>query len=220
MSDTDFLAALKQQLDNNLPGQAAQAKMASGSRTKFPTIPSTAKEACVLCLLYLKEKEWHLVLMERVSNNPNDRHSGQMSFPGGKLEIGETYEEGALRETEEEIGVPREDIKILGKLTPLYIPVSNFHVHPFVGVLTYTPSFIPQESEVKELVEVPISLLLDSNNRRIKDLTIRTVSIKEVPYFDVYKKVVWGATAMMLSEFVVLINNVKKAMKSDYEFLK
>lgn len=213
MSNTNFLTTLKEQLNNNLPGQSAQAQMASGNRTKFPTIPSTAKEACVLCLLYLKEKEWHLVLMERVSTNPNDRHSGQMSFPGGKLEKGETYEEGALRETEEEIGVPREDIKILGKLTPMYIPVSNFHVHPFVGVLAYAPSFVPQESEVKELVEVPISLLLDNNNRRIKDLTIRTVTIKAVPYFDVYEKVVWGATAMMLSEFVMLLNNAKKAIQ-------
>ena len=207
MSNTDFLTALKEQLANNLPGQAAQAQMASGTRTKFPTIPSTAKEACVLCLLYLKAKEWHLVLMERVSTNPNDRHSGQMSFPGGKLETGETYEEGALRETEEEIGIPREDITVLGKLTPMYIPVSNFHVHPFVGVLANTPSFIPQQSEVKEIVEVPINLLLDVNNRRIKDLTIRTVTLKAVPYFDVYGKVVWGATAMMLSEFVELINN-------------
>ncbi len=207
MPNTDFLTAIKEQLDNNLPGQAAQVQMASGTRTKFPTIPSTAKEACVLCLLYLKEEEWHLVLMERVSTNPNDRHSGQMSFPGGKLETGETYEEGALRETEEEIGIPREDIKILGKLTPLYIPVSNFHVHPFVGMLTYVPSFTPQKSEVKELVEVPINLLLDTNNRRIKDLTIKTITIKAVPYFDVYGKVVWGATAMMLSEFVALLNN-------------
>ena len=211
MSDIDFLKTLKEQLNNNLPGQAAQAQMASGTRTKFPTIPTTAKQACVLCLLYLKEQEWHIVLMERVSTNPNDRHSGQMSFPGGKLEIGETYEEGALRETEEEIGIPKEAIKILGKLTPMYIPVSNFHVHPFVGVLGDTPSFIPQQSEVKEIVEVPISLLLDANNRRIKDLTIRTVTLKAVPYFDVYKKVVWGATAMMLSEFVELINNTKKA---------
>ena len=212
MSNTDFLTILKQQLETNLPGQASQAQMASGTRTKFPTIPSAAKEACVLCLLYLKEKEWHLILMERVSNN-KDQHSGQMSFPGGKLEVGETHEECALRETEEEVGIPRTDVRILGKLTPLYIPVSNFHVHPFVGVLAYSPSFISQETEVKELVEVPLNLLLDTNNRRIKDLTIRTVHIKDVPYFDVYGKVVWGATAMMLSEFVALVNNTKRAIQ-------
>ncbi len=214
ITNTDFLTALKQQLDNKLPGQAAQAQMASGNRTKFPTVPNTAKKACVLCLLYVKEEEWYLVLMERVSNN-KDQHSGQMSFPGGKLEEGETYEACALRETEEEVGIPREDISLLGKLTPLYIPVSNFHVHPFLGVLSYTPSFISQETEVKEIVEVPIKLLLDVKNRRIKDLTIRTVAIKNVPYFDVYNKVVWGATAMMLSEFVELLNNTKRMMENN-----
>lgn len=209
MLDSTFITTLQHQLSQPLPGPTAQIKMASGTRKKFPTIPANAKEACVLCLLYLKNNEWHIVLTQRVSTNTNDRHSGQMSFPGGKYEpTDSTYENGALRETEEEVGIAADDITILGKLTPLYIPVSNFYVHPFVGVLDYVPAFTPEVQEVQEIVETPLSLLLEDSTRQITDLTIRGYAIKEVPYFNVYGKVVWGATAMMLSEFVEIVKEV------------
>jgi len=210
MLDTNFINALKEQLTQTLPGTAAQIKMATGTRREFPTIPANAKEACVLCLLYPKDNEWYIVLTQRVSTNKNDRHSGQMSFPGGKYEDSDaSYEQGALRETEEEVGIPAKVVSILGKMTPLYIPVSNFQVYPFVGVIDYTPTFTPEIQEVKEIVETPLSLLLEDSTRQITDLTIRNYSIKEVPYFNVFGKVVWGATAMMLSEFVEI---VKEAM--------
>ena len=185
--------------------------MASGTRTKFPAVPSHATEACVLCLLYPKDNNWHIALMRRVSStNPNDTHSGQMSFPGGKYEAtDETYQQGALRETEEEMGIPRETIELLGKLTPMYIPVSNFIVYPFVGVLSATPTFVPEAAEVKQIVELPLALLLDDKNRQVKDLTVRNYTIKDVPYFNVFGNVVWGATAMMLSEFVEVVKKVK-----------
>ena len=210
MLNSVFITALKKQLNLPLPGQVAQAKMASGTRTKFPTVPKKAKKACVLCLLYPKEKEWYIALMRRVSSsNPNDSHSGQMSFPGGKLEATDaSYEEGALRETEEEMGIPATDIEVLGKLTPMYIPVSNFIVYPFVGKLSATPVFMPEAAEVKQIVELPLDLLLDDKNRKVKDLIIRDYTIKEVPYFDVFGNVVWGATAMMLSEFVEVVKRV------------
>lgn len=215
MLDSTFITTLQHQLSQPLPGPTAQIKMASGTRRKFPTIPANAKEACVLCLLYLKNNEWHIVLTQRVSTNTNDRHSGQMSFPGGKYEpTDSTYENGALRETEEEVGIAADDITILGKLTPLYIPVSNFYVHPFVGVLDYVPAFTPEVQEVQEIVETPLSLLLEDSTRQITDLTIRGYAIKEVPYFNVYGKVVWGATAMMLSEFVDIIKESKVVINS------
>ncbi len=215
MLDSTFITTLQHQLSQPLPGPTAQIKMASGTRKKFPTIPANAKEACVLCLLYLKNNEWHIVLTQRVSTNTNDRHSGQMSFPGGKYEpTDSTYENGALRETEEEVGIAADDITILGKLTPLYIPVSNFYVHPFVGVLDYVPAFTPEVQEVQEIVETPLSLLLEDSTRQITDLTIRGYAIKEVPYFNVYGKVVWGATAMMLSEFVDIIKESKVVINS------
>ena len=215
MLDTTLITALQQQLSQPLPGPTAQAKMASGSRKKFPVIPANAKKACVLCLLYPKNEEWYIVLMQRVSTNPNDQHSGQMSFPGGKLETSdETYAHAALRETEEEVGVPATDIDLLGQMTPLYIPVSNFHVFPFVGVLDYTPTFQPELQEVKEVVEAPLSLLLDDTTRQITDLTIRDYTIRDVHYFDVFGKVVWGATAMMLSEFVEIVRGARVDLPS------
>lgn len=209
MLDINFLTALTKQLTQPLPGTAAQIKMATGTRKKFPTIPANAKEACVLCLLYPKNNAWHIVLMERIATK-KDQHSGQMSFPGGKYELSDgNYKNGALRETEEEVGIAANAIRVLGKLTPLYIPVSNFHVHPFVGAIDFTPTFIPELQEVKEIVETPLSLLLADQTRQITDLTIRGYTIKEVPYFNVFGKVVWGATAMMLSEFIEI---VKEAM--------
>ncbi len=213
MLDTNFITSLQYQLTQPLPGTAAQIKMATGTRTKFPAIPANAKEACVLCLLYLKNEEWHIVLTQRVSTNKKDRHSGQMSFPGGKYESFDgTYENGALRETEEEIGIAAKDITILGKMTPLYIPVSNFHVFPFVGVIDFVPNFTPEVQEVKEIVETPVSLLLEESTRQITDLTIQGYTIKEVPYFNVFGKVVWGATAMMLSEFLEIVKEVMVAI--------
>jgi len=210
MLDTNFISALKEQLTQPLPGPAAQIKMASGTRREFSTIPANAKEACVLCLLYPKDNEWHIVLTQRVSTNKNDRHSGQMSFPGGKYEpTDNSYENGALRETEEEVGIPAKAVSILGEMTPLYIPVSNFQVYPFVGVLDYAPTFTPELQEVKEIVETPLSLLLEDSTRQTTNLTVHDYTIKDVPYFNVFGKVVWGATAMMLSEFVEI---VKEAM--------
>lgn len=206
MLDITLIPALQEQLSQPLPGISAQMEMAVGSRRAFPSIPANAKKAAVLCLLYPKNAAWHIVLMQRVSTNPKDRHSGQMSFPGGKLESTDaSYEQAALRETEEEVGIPQTAISLLGKMTPLYIPVSNFHVHPFVGVLEDTPTFQPEWQEVKEVVEMPLSLLLNDTTRQLTDISIRGHTIKEVPYFNIFGKIVWGATAMMLSEFVEVV---------------
>ena len=140
-----------------------------------------------------------------------DKHSGQISFPGGKLEaFDKTRQAGALREANEEIGVPIEDVAILGKLTPLYIPASNFQVYPFVGYIDYRPKFIPQETEVAEVVEVSLKELMAPKTVKYKSMKFRgNYNVKEVPYFDVNQKTVWGATGMMLSEFVEVVNQVK-----------
>ena len=92
----------------------------------------------------------------------------------------------------------------------MYIPVSNFIVYPFVGVLSATPTFVPEAAEVKQIVELPLALLLDDKNRQVKDLTVRDYTIKDVPYFNVFGNVVWGATAMMLSEFVEVVKKVQE----------
>ena len=122
---------LRTQLQLALPGRPAQYKMAHAVRVNYPTPPPDARIACVLNLLYPKNDEWYLVLIERMSLYKNDRHSGQISFPGGGLETSDSsLEAGALREAKEEIGVHSEDIEILGSLTDIYIPVTQYVCEP------------------------------------------------------------------------------------------
>lgn len=211
MASISFIDDLKKRLQQPLPGLEGQNKMSHVTRKFYRTPPADARIACVLALFYQKNKvaggkEWSIVLIERVSTNPNDRHKGQISFPGGKLEANETKEEGALREAEEEVGVKAKEIEIIGELTELYIPVSNFLVHPFVGYLDYEPVFIPQISEVKTVIEVPFTHLQNAATRKFKDLKVSdNLLLKKVPYFDVEGRVVWGATAMILSELVEVV---------------
>ncbi len=203
----DFIQTLADRLQQPLPGQDAQFKMAHAARRTAVSTPPDARQAGVLALFYPKDKEWHLVFIERDSSNPNDRHGGQISFPGGKYEVGdETPANTALREAQEEIGVDPAKIEILGALTNLYIPVSNFQANPFVGFTSETPNFVPQEREVRSILEVPFSLLQQPDIIQYIDLQLaQNMTLREVPHFNLFGKVVWGATAMMLSELLEVI---------------
>lgn len=211
MITTDlFIDTLQAQLNGKLPGKTAQYRMASMRRLEElgynPVPPDNAKVACVLNLLHFSEGAWRTVLIERTVN-PQDRHSGQISFPGGRYEESDgALENVALREAEEEIGVPASRIRILGRLTDLYIPVSNFVVHPFVGLLDGEPEFEPQPGEVAAILTPDIQHFTRSETRKTTDLTIGNgATIRNVPYFDVEGRVVWGATAMILSEFLEIM---------------
>jgi 8-oxo-dGTP pyrophosphatase MutT (NUDIX family) len=199
-----LIGRLEKGLRGELPGAEAQYKMAHAVRRHAVKAPVDARVAAVLALLYPKEGDWHVVFIQRRSDNPNDRHSGQISFPGGKYEQGDVnYEATALRETEEEVGVDQGKIEILGALTDLYIPVSNFQVFPYVGMTEETPEFELQLSEVSSILEVPFEQLTDPGIVGVKDFKIGShLTLKGVPYFDVQEHVVWGATAMMLSELL------------------
>ena len=204
-----FVQDLRKRLGGPLPGREAQYKMASLRRlTELAGYapPSSPKIACVLNLLHWREGEWRTVLIERTTS-PHDRHSGQISFPGGKYEEGDkALANVALREAEEEIGVPRERVQILGRLTELYIPVSNFLVHPFVGLLESEADFRLQAGEVEGILTPALSVFSRDSAKKQKDLTLPGgLSLKDVPYFDVEGRVVWGATAMILSEFLEVL---------------
>ena len=202
-----FINQLKTGLEQPLPGVEAQHRMANNFRRRSSDAPFDARVACVLLLLYPRDSQWHIVLIERVSHDKRDRHSGQISFPGGKLEETDpSLLAGALREAEEEVGMESKKVQTLGRLTELYIPVSNFLVHPFVGFSKEQPLFVPQPSEVQSILEVPVSTLQDPVTLRVKDIKVRnSITLKEVPYFDVEGHVVWGATAMILSEFLAVV---------------
>lgn len=203
----ELIKTLQQRITLGLPGTAAQWQMAHAVRGRNPLPkPTDARTACVLLALYPKNDAWHFVLIQRVSNNPQDRHGGQISFPGGGLEQSDqSLEQCALREANEEVGIIAEDVSLIGKMTDLFIPVSNFMVHPFIGYLEYPPQFVPQVSEVQQILEIPVSQLMDRNNRKKTTIKLpNNITLKNVPFFDLNGHVVWGATAMMLSEFVAL----------------
>ena len=214
MPTTSIIPQIKEQLQQPLPGKEAQYKMATSTRMPYKkkSVPEGVRIASVLCLLYPKEGKLHLPLIQRVIAK-GDKHSGQMSFPGGKLEASDKSKQaGALREANEEIGILSEDVVMLGALTSLYVPASNFQVFPFVGYLDYKPTFIRQEREVAEVVEVALADLIAPQSLKYKSMQFReNYTVKNVPYFDVNNKVVWGATGMMLSEFVEVINQVNNS---------
>lgn len=207
----NFIERLSERYLQGLPGREHQAKMAVLARRSTMEAPPTARKACVMLLLFIKNGEWHILLTERTqSSKPNDNHSGQISFPGGQLEADdESLAACALRETYEEVGVPQHTIEVIGQMTDLYIPVSNFHVFPFLGWATAPPQYQRQITEVKQIIEAPLSLLRNTANHKTTRISIRDgFVLEDVPYFDVYGKVVWGATAMMLSELLELLKDV------------
>ena len=211
LSENDFEKRLAKRLtDKPLPGPDAQYAMSHVLRQREAAVPEDARVACVMCAFYRKDDEWYLPLIKRASKNPNDKHGGQIGLPGGKQEdVDVSLIATALRETEEEIGVPTSAIQVLGGLTSLYIPVSNFQVYPFVGVIDSLPVFVEQVEEVEEVVEVPLRALLDPAARQLTDLRVRsTIVLKEVPYFNVSDRVIWGATAMILGELTEVLHSV------------
>jgi len=208
-----LIECLVERLQEPLPGIDAHAKMLHVGRYSInPTIPENHKKASVMILLYQKEGEWYTVFMKRTSKYGNDKHKGQISFPGGQAEkTDENKAATAIRETEEEIGVPTTKIKVLGELTQLYIPVSNFLVYPFIGFHEGIPDFVPDADEVDELIESPLELLLNKENRKFTSMEFANgFKMKDVPYYDVYGNVVWGATSMIISELISMIE------ESDY----
>ena len=140
-------------------------------------------------------------------------HTGQVSLPGGGVDPGESIETAALREASEEIGVPPASVRVLGRLTPLHIPVSRFLLHPVVGVTDARPAFQRAEFEVARILEVPIPMLTDPARlgrlRQLRDVNGRTIELN-APSFDIEGEQVWGATAMVLAEFLAVLERASR----------
>lgn len=199
---TDFLKCLKDELENELPGEKAHIKMAPGIRDVFK--PNTkSRKAGVLILLYPKNDELHVAFIQRTEDN--GPHSGQISFPGGKAEQSDKdIIDTALRESHEEIGIDPTRVKVFGQLTRLHIPVSNFLVYPVIGFYDSTPKFIPQQSEVKHVIELKLKDLLDPKNCTTKEFSYGEISFL-APIYNPDNITIWGATAMILSEFIEIV---------------
>jgi 8-oxo-dGTP pyrophosphatase MutT (NUDIX family) len=195
---------IKLALGGARPGLTAWARMMPQPRTLIPPADRQPREAGVLLLLYPLDEVVHLVLTRRTEGLAT--HSGQISLPGGGVKPGETPTQAALREAEEELGISRH-VDVLGELTPLYIPPSNYLIHPLVAISTNRPIFIPDPREVAEVVEVPLSTLLAAETMAEEVWELRGVATR-VPFYRFGKHKVWGATAMVLAEFTVLLESV------------
>ncbi|MEM9928651.1 MAG: CoA pyrophosphatase [Bacteroidota bacterium] len=208
-----FLTRLQVALAQPLPGQAAQFKLAHTVRQQFPPPTADARRAGVLALFYPNDRQVYgrnnvnLIFIQRSSREPRDRHAGQISFPGGSLEAHDAnLAATAIRETEEEIGVPAAAIELVGPLTELFIPVSNFLVSPYVGFTAARPDFILQPTEVDAVLEVPFADFLQPTARQLMDKRLGNgITLKDTPYWAVGGHEIWGATAMITSEIVELL---------------
>jgi 8-oxo-dGTP pyrophosphatase MutT (NUDIX family) len=201
-------ARVRSALQAPLPGLDAQLRLAPRPRVGWDPhqIPEGLRDAAALVLLYPIGEEPHVLLTVRGGSLRH--HTGQVSLPGGAVDPGETIENAAVREAVEEVGVVASDIQVLGRLTTLHIPVSGFLLHPVVAAADARPRFMAAPDEVARLLEVPLTILEDEATIRFERRTFerqgKMVDV-EVPFFDVHGEKVWGATAMVLAEFLALI---------------
>jgi 8-oxo-dGTP pyrophosphatase MutT (NUDIX family) len=200
-------ATLRQRLAGTLPGLEAQLRFAptplrAGWRAGH--FPADARTAAALLLLYPGESGAAVPLTVRASGLA--RHAGQISLPGGATEPGETLAQAALREASEEIGVDPAAVRVLGELTPVHVLVSGFTLHPVVGVTDLRPAFQAAPDEVDEILEVSLEHLRDASRIR-RGTRVREGVAVEYPYFDLQGHQVWGATAMVLGEFVYVLQD-------------
>lgn len=158
------------------------------------------RQSAVMALLYPMDNRWHIALTKR--NEYPGAHSGQISLPGGKIEKSDTsLQHTAERECWEEIGIEAQDYEVIKKLTPLYIPPSNFIVNPFIGIMEHTPDFVPDPREVDRVIELPLDQLVHKDFLQDSKVQLSGTSTKlKVKAFLYEEEVIWGATAMILNE--------------------
>jgi 8-oxo-dGTP pyrophosphatase MutT (NUDIX family) len=193
-------------LKSDLPGTDAQWEMASSDRMvqNYPRVAnSSSRSGGVMILLYPEEGVIKTVFIQRPVYN--GVHSGQIAFPGGKMEESDIdITDTALREACEETGICGEKVSVLGILTPLYIQVSNIEVTPVVAFCEQRPEFLLQRDEVVSIIEAELDYFMDSDNISEKPMKFKNETLN-VRYFDYHGNVIWGATAMILNELVEVI---------------
>ncbi len=202
------LEFLRVRLRGPKPGLKAQLKMVTSPRPGDKTyldVGGSCLKAGVLVLLYPWREKLSLVLTRRTSTVAH--HQAQISFPGGRMDKGESAVAAAIREAHEELQIMPDSIRILGELTPLYVPPSNYCIYPVVAGVVERPDFRPSPIEVAEIIEVPVEHLLDPTNVRQETWPLRGMDVR-VPFYLFKDHKIWGATAMILAELVDLISSI------------
>lgn len=194
-----------------LPGESAQAVMAPSPRPDFARSRDEARAAAALLLLYPKPRQPHVLLTLRSRDLPY--HRGQVSLPGGMVEPGESPVAAALREAEEEVGLDPSEVELIRGLTPVFIPVTGFLLHPFVAVARRSLTFKPHDAEVARVLEVPLAHLADPARQHVEPRTLAG-AVCRVPYLLVDGEKLWGATGMILAEFMAWIGFPARPMDS------
>jgi len=203
MDFRQFQQKLQIALCQRLPGKLAQQKLAVQPFRNLPRKKITEKRnAAVLILIFPEDDDLKIVLTKRTHQVKH--HGGQISFPGGALDLGESIEVCALRETEEEIGISPNSIKIIGNLTPLFVPVSGFKMFPIVGWMEKAPAFKINPTEVEKVILASAQELRNEQNIR-SEMHRKYETDFTIPYFALNGEKVWGATAMILSEFMGIL---------------
>lgn len=188
----------------DLPGEVAHIEIAPYRSKRINKPQNNPKYAAVLIHLYPIKNETYFTLIKRTTYD--GAHSGQIALPGGKVEQGDLNStETALREAKEETNITSKNLKIIGELTNIYIPPSNFYVTPILALNYAKPDYILEKNEVETILEVKLSELLDSKNILNTDVKLGNGKILNTPSFKLVNEIVWGATAMILNELKLII---------------
>lgn len=210
--EIDFLKELlSKAFQNPLPGMDAHLHMSPlpvDMRRFSPKIPDNHRKSAVLLLFFPEDGKGFFPLIKRPVYP--GVHSGQVALPGGKVEPNDPdVYFTALREAEEEIGIEAGKVEVLGRLSDLYIPTSNFLVSPVVGFLAETPYLVPEQKEVARIIRTEVSSIFQPQIRKRTQLDLGRGLQLETPYFEIDGEIVWGATAMILSELIHLLEGKK-----------
>ncbi|MCX6250711.1 MAG: CoA pyrophosphatase [Bacteroidetes bacterium] len=212
MEFDSFIELLEKELKKPLPGKKAHLEMSSLQRLhdfmdyqKY----TDAIQSSVLILLFPDgiHSEVSLVLIQR--SQYEGIHSGQIGLPGGRYEKSDPdFKVTALRETYEEVGIEPHEIRIIGELSKLYIPPSNYVVYPYIGYMSYSPCFFKDDTEVEEIIILHLSDLMNENAVKMKEFNVSSGLLISAPCFDVAGYHIWGATAMILNELKNILKNI------------